>query len=92
MVGVVKGGNIKKHLFGFFKFLLIFLMIQIKEYNAIIRELFASIAFLLEPLIFLTAKAAPVIDEPIIPAPHILFKPAVIQPLHFPICIGGVVE
>ena len=67
-------------------------MVDVKEDHAVILDLMAEAALLLQLLPFLTAEFAPVIDEAVIAPADVLLEPAMVPAVHPAVSVGRVIE
>jgi len=62
-------------------------VVEVEEDDTVVGDLFAIVAGLILPAVFLAAEAAPVIDQPVILAAHILLEPAVVEAVHLAVAV-----
>ena len=87
-------GNVRHFLLSIelLQLFLVTFMVKVEKDYGVVGQRIAVVAFLFEPGVFSSAKAAPIVDEPVIPTANVFFVTAMIKPLHFAIGIRGIVE
>jgi hypothetical protein len=67
-------------------------MVHIKEYHAVVYDLLAETALLLQFLPLLTAKFAPVVYKAVVASPYVLLESAMVITVHPTVGVAGVIE